>query len=792
MVVTIKDKASIQVVWKVNSYDYSIEKSRNIAQKFANKYGVGVEKIKVIPDIQSVNSEGREISVTDDIIMNINDVKFQHQLFKEYIDLNKIEGVDFDELVKIDNDINSRINYDAYDKFRRYSLNWIDFSNFFSYGKNNHFDFTSLDGLVLLNGEPANQSGKTTFAIEALRFALFGKTNKEGTIDKIFNKHLQEETTCKVECGLTIDGENYVIRRTITRPELKKRTAKSKTSQKVEYFKLIDGEYAELSDAIVSKNEENTQQTNKVIKEAIGKEEDFDLIISITGSNLDDLINKKDTDRGKLLSRWIGLLPLEEKDVYARERFNKTIKPNLLGNKYNIETLKSEISTYETQIGVLNNEITKYQGEIVDLEASIKERESMRSGLLMEKQNISQELMSIDINTLNNKMSSLVQIGKDINTQLESIEHRLSELNGVTFNINEYDALQNEITALKIEKTTLENSYKTNGQMMTTLEKSEYCPTCNRKYDNVDNSQRIAELKAENESIIVKGKEVAFKLSQKERLLEEQKNNRLLFDERSKLEVRKGALIAERETMRNEYTSSQNLLNEYNKNNEAIDKNNQIDIKLSSIDAYLNSERTHINTNIRLIATNSSTIENYKMQISNRESYIKMLEDEAVMLKNWKVYLDLVGKNGISKMVLRNALPIINAKLADLMSDVCDFNVEVVINDNNEVEFCIIKDGVKSHMSSGSGYERTTSALALRAVLANVSSIPRCNFIVLDELWGAVAKENLDKIKGFVEKILKDYDFIIQVSHLDEVKDWHKHIITVKKDKNVSYLQRQV
>ena len=80
----------------------------------------------------------------------------------------------------------------------------------------------------------------------------------------------------------------------------------------------------------------------------------------------------------------------------------------------------------------------------------------------------------------------------------------------------------------------------------------------------------------------------------------------------------------------------------------------------------------------------------------------------------------MVGKNGISKMVLRKTLPIINARLAQLLSDVCDFDVEVAINNKNDVMFNLIKDGVVSDLSSGSGFERTCASLALRLVLGQI------------------------------------------------------------------------
>ena len=50
------------------------------------------------------------------------------------------------------------------------------------------------------------------------------------------------------------------------------------------------------------------------------------MIICATSSNLDELIEKKDTERGRLLSRWIGLIPIEEKDKIAREKFNSDVR----------------------------------------------------------------------------------------------------------------------------------------------------------------------------------------------------------------------------------------------------------------------------------------------------------------------------------------------------------------------------------------------------------------------------------------------------------------------------------
>ena len=159
----IGQNAILTIEWNVRPVDFSREKELNIIETVASKYGVPKEHVKVVPNFITINNKGEEVALTNDTIQNIQDPKFQQHLFKVYLDENGIEDYDFDELIKIDSQINSLIDYEVYDKSKRYEIKWIRWSNFLSYGDDNFFDFTQLNGLVLLNGEPANQSGKSTF-----------------------------------------------------------------------------------------------------------------------------------------------------------------------------------------------------------------------------------------------------------------------------------------------------------------------------------------------------------------------------------------------------------------------------------------------------------------------------------------------------------------------------------------------------------------------------------------------------------------------------------------------------
>jgi DNA repair exonuclease SbcCD ATPase subunit len=783
--IDVKTKARVNIHWNVSPYDYNKEREKSIISKFSKKYNLPKEKIKVIPEFLMIDENGEKISLNANVIENIQNPEFQLKLFETYLKNNNISGYDFELIKKIDAEINGKIDYKVYDKYRRYSIKWIRWNNFLSYGSNNYFDFTNIHGLTSLSGD--NQAGKTTLSIDLIHFLLFGKTEKVATQDKIFNKHLPKETSVSVEGCINIDGVDYIIKRTLSRPSLERRSEKSKTIQKVEYYKIVGDSKQELEEYdIENQQEENGIQTNKAIKDAIGIESDFDLIMSVTESTLDDLVNKKEADRGRLLSRWIGLLPIEEKDKLAREKFNSEVKPMLLSNRYNEESLMQEIEAFELTTKNLNEEIKKLTKDNKDLDKEIDTLEKNKTTLLSSKIAVDQSILKVDITTLNNTIQESIFNGKKKNEEIELINKELKEIGEIEFSIEEYDKTQSDLTNVSNDIAVIGERYKNIDHNITHLKSSEICPTCHRKLDNVDNSQRIAELTKELETIVKEGKEKRELQSKLNKQIEKLKTNRELFNKRTNLTVKKAALEVNVEKLRNEYKENLALKKEYEKNSEAIDKNNAIDIQIRNNDVFIRDKRNTKETNSSYIARDEANIKTYKKEIEDRKEVIKKLNEEEKLLKNWKIYLELVGKNGISKMVLRKTLPIINAKLSQLLHDICDFDVEVMINQKNDVMFYLIKDGIYSDLASGSGFELTASGIALRAVLSELSTIPRSSILTYDEIWGRVAKANYDNMKTLIEKVAKQYDAVFLISHSDEVRDWCDCHVSVKKENNIS------
>ena len=781
--IDIGQKAKVKIQWNVAQSNYSRELENSMIALMAKKYGIPAKNIVVEPNYITANNSG---VLSSETVQSIHDPKFQQELMKQYIANNDIKDVDFEEIIKIDSQINSLIDYDAYDKGKRYTIKWVKWSNFLSYGPDNYFDFTTLNGLVLLNGEPANKSGKSTFAYDLLHFLLFGKTNtnKAKNLGELFNNYLPEARTINVEGCINIDGEDFIIRRTLTRPVQGKK-AKTVTN-KVEYYRLAEDGSEEILPED-NKQEASTTATTKLIKEALGNESDFDLIISANAKDLDNIISLTETEKGRLLSRWIGLSIIEDKDIKAREKWNKEISVGRFSDMYNQVQLESDIENLTTENKHNEDCIKALNEQISTHDKSITENQSNKDLLLSSMREIDTALLKVDVTTLQASIDALIDDGKRKNSEVTIIEEQIKEIGEVSYSEEEYKKMKSEnerlINDMAETRMKINNLKSTNKA----LENAEICPTCHRKLDNVDNSGQIEENKKTIQELTDNGvtmKKRSDELVESMNVIEQK---RAIAYKKSQLELKLAALKTEIANKRAEYKEKSQTLKEIQKNKDAIAKNNEITAKINVITANINySERAKREATSEINLLEREIVKNNE-SIALKKSYLVKIEAERKTEKYWKLYLQMIGKDGISKMVLRNTLPIINSELNRLLGDVTDFRVEVVMNEKNDVDFLLIRDETITRLSAASGLEKTQAALALRVVLGKMSKLSRPPFILLDEVLGTVASENYDDMKKLYDKIVSYYDFVLHICHID--LDWYDSIVTVQKIDNISRIK---
>lgn len=788
---------------KMLQIDYNEQKKEALRQCISEKYNVPVKNVEIIFSPIIMDNNGEKISLASNVINNIQDPNFQRQLFWEYIALNNINGISKIDIEAIDNEVNSYVDFDAYRKCKAYKFKYVKWNNYLSYGKGNYYDFTKLNGLVLLNGQPENQCGKTSFSIDLLRFALFGKSDKTPTLNDVFNKFLPEETEVMVEACIEIGGNDYIIRRTVTRPALQKRTEKSKCKQKVEYFQLINGSY----DLIENCEGETVQQTNNIIKETVGSLEDYNLVISATAYTLSDLLKMGQKDKSSLFSRWLGLMTLEEKEEVAKNLWKDKYAKKLLSNTYNkgeliseINVIKQYINSNDEQLVLLNDRLSASNNEISKLD-------NEKTTLLLSIKQIKEELKNVDITTIENTISSKETMLKRKKEERRVFENEYITIKNIIFDNVEYKTRQREIDNINqeiINCTTIRekllaeyNNIAKDNKRIKDLIQKKICPTCGHRIEITEQNTAINANNIKATECIAKGKDNNEKLNKLNDSLNTLKNelrqiekNRDTVHRREKLELNITAVDTQTQLISKELEDLYNKKKEIENIKEYIKENNEITIKIRNINTKINAEKNINNKIIKDIEEKKNENKTYNKSIEEKNILIQKLEKEEVIIKNWKLYQQMIGKDGISKIVLKRALPIINNEIDRLLKGLCDFRVLLRITGDNKVSIDMERNNEIMDLGiCASGFETTMASIALRAALCSMSSISRPNFCTMDEIIGPIGSSNYESLHELFNRMCSNYQFILHISHVEDVWDWHNTQITVYKDGNISRIK---
>ena len=770
---------------EMHQIDFNEQKKQSLRKEISEKYGVPVKNVEINFVPITIDENGDKISLASDIITNIQDPKFQQSLFKEFLEIKKIEDIDFDKLIDIDKRVNAFIDFDTYSKYKPYKIKYLKWDNYLSYGKGNYFDFTKLKGLVLLTGQPENTSGKTTLAIDLLRFALFGKAEKSPTLDSVFNTYLEEETEVKVEAGIEIEGCDYVIRRTITRPTLKKRTAKSKAKQKVEYFRLINGDYEEIENC----EGESGTQTNNIIRETVGNVEDFDLVISATAYSLGNLLRMGQTDKGKLFSRWLGLMSIEEKEKIAKDLWKKE-SAQLLSNHYNKATLESEITDMKTVIDNDNKRIIECQDKLNKSSDKLENYNKEKIDIIKNRKQIKEELIKIDVATIENRMSLLNTDLTNNRGKMSVKKERYMQIKDSVFDADAYNKIKEEQRQIEIEQAELRTkitTLKEDNKRIEGLIEKKTCPTCGHEIDLIEQNTFIEKNNALINQMVSKGVENKNKLTKIIEQINIMEVKRSEENELNRLKPEMSAIKVQIDNIKLQLNELARQKEEIETNKENIRYNNEIDNKIRLVDENIRVETRLKEEQIREIQNFKNEVTSYTKQIEERNNVIKKLTEEEKLIRLWNCYNELVGKNGIIKLVLKRALPILNNEIERLLNGLCDFEVKLSIDDSNKVCIDLIRDGVSMNLeTAASGWENTVSSIALRSALSNICVFARPNIVTYDEVLAGVSSENAENIFKLFGRILPNYDCIIHICHDTTLQDYHNKTLIVTKENNIS------
>jgi len=757
----------VQVVWEDAPENFTQEKLKNVKHYFQKKYNT--TSVNVITKLK----KSEEVQDNVDVSFNIMDENFQHELMKSILE-SKGQVNLYEDILKIDSAVNNKMiaEQEEVGTFKKWFIKKIEFSNFLSYGDNQTLNFEKLGGITVIESDPPNFGGKTVLSVDLLLFLFFNTTTKTNKAEEVFNRYSGKDKV-SVRGEIVIDGEDYIIVRELERKKSKAGEWNVKTE--LDFFKKYpDG-------SLVKFTGEQRRETENFIKTSIGSYDDFLMTILTTGTNLEDLLEAKPTARGQVLSRFLGLDFLKRKEETGKEIYSVFSK-SMISNIYNTESLKTQNEELVITNETIKATIAENQTKIVDVNGRIEKGQEYRDNLLKSKVAVEKELA----------LMNPEQTQREIDDFKRQIDNNIGLRDAIKivepsefYNEENHDKIKEEYQKAYKSKVEVDTNIFSIEKLKSSVSGGIKCEHCGIELMNAAITQsKIAELDGlTQQKTSIQG--LMQELSDKEQAFVKLKKD---FDEYEKNKLVFEKFQATIETLQTKRESLEAKLNRYGEMQDVIKSNEQIESQIIKANLRLEELKRELEQVQRAITNSEFQIKQNEEKIeSNLKTIEKIVEEQEKEVK-YKLYLELFGKNGIAKRIMKSMMPLINSELQRLLQDSCYFRLEIRISEKNEVEFWMIDNNtqVEKLMTTGSGYEKTIASLALRAVLAKVCSLPKPNITVFDEVFGKISNDNLEMVYEFFIKIKEYFENILVITHNPMISNWADNVIKITKTDNIS------
>jgi exonuclease SbcC len=663
----------------------------------------------------------------------------------------------------------------------------------FSYGKDNFIDFSNMSGTYGIFAP--NASGKSTL-LDSIAYCIFDKCSRTTKSAQVMNS-----TSDSFKCKLVfeLNGLEYTIER-------------KGSKQKLGNVKVnVDFYYTDQDGSKVSLNGKERNDTNKSIQNVMGTYEDFVLTALSMQNNNTGFIDMNQKDRKDLLSQFLDINVFEDlynlannemKEVsvllkeYQKEDYHELLKKaefdvdtfEIALDEAKEEKLAIEERRASTNRLVLNKtaELTPIDQEIVDIEELESQKSAIEAGITKVTCSIDEngtliDLVESKIGELNTKTIHNKVI-KDIN--LDDYSHKLRSHKLDTA------ALQEKRLELSQANTNLRNSRK----KMEKLAELKYDPNCKFCMDNVfvkdaietknsieEEEKAVKELESVGELLEGRIKDCSSAIEIKEAKEQYEKDLQGLEAQKNKYNAEDNKFKKKLNDAQTLLTNIETKIESHNQQEQAIQRNKEINTEIEVLNKNLKAidkELDEINDTISDITANK------KLEESNKNKYekgIDKLKGLETKFKDYQYYLQAVHRDGLPHKLIANIIPQVEEEINNILAQLVDFQVVLHADDKNINAYIAYDENNFWPLELTSGMEKFVASLAIRTSLINVSTLPRPNFMAIDEGFGALDQTNLSSMVMLFDYLKTQFKFIMIISHIDSMRDVVDHHIEINK-----------
>jgi DNA repair exonuclease SbcCD ATPase subunit len=767
--------------------------SRRLIKTLTEDHGAAevVFKTDTISRIDSIKTDGMKISKKS-LAQDPNAI---FSLYRKYLDKHSdIYGFTEEEIQESNVLIGDYLHklsknsemVDARDV--NWSIKELKFDNLFGYGEGNYINFNNLSNIVGILGP--NRAGKSSI-VGAIMYVLFNASDR----GSLKNSHIinRLKNSCYGMMRFSVGNEDYVVERRSEKSN-KKNSDASTTS--VNLWKIRDDGCQEIK---VSENGISRDDTDAKIRKLIGTAEDFLLTGFASQGNLNRFIDNKATKRKEILNRFLELDIFEKLFNIAKEDYSKL---NNRSESYSIENLvydidktqkevekiSSEISSnhekkdsYSEKRDKLNLWISSHQKDAKSIDASSYEKLQQHvSDVQKSTEELSGKIVANKTKLKEEKTKHKALLSAFAKIKVEKVQAKLSDMSEVEKSLLD---LKSTFEIEKAELKTQENSvFK-----LTMVPCGDKFPSCHFIKDGHAAKATIAK---QNSLVLKLEKEIEKSKKHYEKYLKLELKETLQRREKIQTEIAVAATnIANLEEKI--VSGAQHVASLKKDFKSSSAKLKQIEKTINTMESEeFSKKQESLQKHVEGIKETTNQINELLVSLGGKKEKLDKLLEEKNQGKDLIKKMNLLdsiqqafSKNGIPAMILMTQLPAINLEMSKIIGNLVDFSVTLETDTDLNIMDIYIEDGKsKRIIELGSGMEKTICSLALRVALGNLSSLSRPDILILDEAFGALDEDSLQKGMELLSLFRNYFKSIFVITHIAQVKEATDRIIEIKND----------
>lgn len=241
-----------------------------------------------------------------------------------------------------------------------------------------------------------------------------------------------------------------------------------------------------------------------------------------------------------------------------------------------------------------------------------------------------------------------------------------------------------------------------------------------------------------------------------------------------------------------EYEMSLMLIKKEIENNKKLIDTQKEQKKIKDDIIPIKEKFNNLDGEVKKINRTKIEINNQLIILKGELETIKKLKDEHIKTEKKRLLFEKIGNiislGFVDNLLTTKIIPNFCIYVNNILTSFVKFKIYITYDTKMIHVYKQDENGALSVASKLSGYETLMANIAFRLAINNINKIHKINTLILDEIFSYGDEQAITKISYLFDYVRKMYDFVIVVSHNEQIKSYTDSDLPIQKKDGFSYV----